>query len=125
MSDMFSWVSATSINITGWNYENLENADGMFNGCADVKVIYLGNFDIGNKCSTEGIFDGTQAGKTGPTVYVASTDVKDNLVNSNDLQENTDEEWDNNLNPSQIIVNAFAGRSSNTQVMMLIPKRAI
>jgi len=39
---------------------------------------------------------------------VASTDVKDNLVSSNDLQENTDEMWDNNLNPSQIIVNASA-----------------
>lgn len=76
-------------------------------------------------CGTEGIFDGTQNGKTGPTVYVASTDVKDNLVSSNDLQENTDEMWDNNLNPSQIIVNASAGRSSSTRVMMLIPRPVI
>jgi hypothetical protein len=56
---------------------------------------------------------------------VASTDVKDNLVSSNDLQENTDEMWDNNLNPSQIIVNASAGRSSSTRVMMLIPRPVI
>lgn len=47
-------------------------------------------------CGTEGIFDGTQNGKTGPTVYVASTDVKDNLVSSNDLQENTDELYESN-----------------------------
>ena len=123
MSNMFSGVSATSINITGWDYENLENADGIFNGCADVRVIYLGDFDVGYGCSTEGIFDGTLAGKTGPTVYVASTDVKNTLVSRNDLQENTDEMWDDNLNPSQIVVNASAGRSSNTQVMMLIPNR--
>ena len=58
-------------------------------------------------------------------MYVASTDVKDNLVSSNDLQENTDEMWDNNLNPSQIIVNASAGRSSSTRVMMLIPRPVI
>jgi hypothetical protein len=29
-------------------------------------------------------------------VYVASTDVKDNLVSSNDLQENTDELYESN-----------------------------
>jgi hypothetical protein len=56
---------------------------------------------------------------------VASTDVKDNLVSSNDLQENTDEMWDNNLNPSQIIVNASAGCSNSTRVMMLIPRPLI
>ena len=58
-------------------------------------------------------------------MYVASTDVKDDLVSSNDLQENTDEMWDNNLNPSQIIVNASAGRSNSTRVMMLIPRPLI
>ena len=46
-------------------------------------------------------------------------------MSSNDLQENTDEMWDNNLNPSQIIVNASAGRSNSTRVMMLIPRPLI
>lgn len=47
-------------------------------------------------------------------------------MSSNDLQENTDEMWDNNLNPSQIVVNASAGRSnsmrvSNGEIVVLSP----
>ena len=123
MDTMFYNVSASSINIRGWNVSNLRSAFAMFGQCKNVKTIYLGNFNVPSSCDLTYMFNSTNTGtygRTGPTVYVASASIKSTIVNLAGLTENTSSNWNSDLNPSQIVVNATAGQSATSQVMALV-----